>query len=341
MSEPPHALTPHVRREASGERAREPLEAVVHDLAALGPRPHGSPAHARARSLLSAALLDAGAVPYVGDDVAVDHPSGRTNLLAVVPGRQRHCRPLLLATHYDGAAESPGAGDNAAAAAVLTVVAALLAARSMERDVIVALVDGGDPSARASARARATPGRTRSQDAGAGHGLSVFLREQCRHDLKVGVLIDRVGHRIDAAASPELLVVGAESEARLAPVLASLHGALPTYAALERRDVGDAPAADALRAHGVPYLWFSGGRMPWHRGPGDTPERLHRPSLDAAVALLMALTSRLSQVRLPGPAGEHDVGELRRASWRRWSTLPDGEPAPADRKAAGRRLAWR
>jgi hypothetical protein len=325
MSDSPHALTTHVRRGPDVERARDSLDALVHDLCALGPRPHGSAAHAQARSRLAAALLDAGALPYLGDAFAVEHPSLRVNLLAVVPGLQRHCRPLLLATHYDGAVESPGASDNAAAAAALVTLVAPLAARALERDVVVALVDGGDPSA----RPRAAPGRRRASADDDLHGLAIFLREQCRHDLKAAVLIDRLGRRADATASPHLLVVGAESEARLPGVLTSLQGSMPSYAALMRREVGDAHAADALRGHGVPYLWLSGGRMPWHRGPGDTPERVHRPSLDATMALLIGLTERLSRTRLPGPVGEHDLHGLR----------GDGQ-TPAERKAAARRLGW-
>jgi hypothetical protein len=336
MSDPSHVLTPHVRRGDRSERARDPLEALVHALCALGPRPHGSAAHARSRSLLAAALLDAGALPYVGDDVAVDHPSERVNLLAVVPGRQRHCRPLLLATHYDGSAESPGAGDNAAAVAALVTLVTPLAARALERDVVVALVDGGDPSA----RPRSAPGRRRASADDDVHGLAIFLREQRRHDLKAAVLIDRVGHRVEAEGPPHLLVVGAESEARLPGVLTSLHGSMPTYAALTRREVGDAHAADALRAYGVPYLWLSGGRLPWHRGPGDTPDRLHRPSLDATTALLVALTERLSHTRLPGPIGEHDLSGLRRDGWGLGSPRADGRPSPADLRAAARRMGW-
>ena len=340
MSDPSHVLTPHVRRGDRSERAHDPLDALVNALCTLGPRPHGSAAHARSRSLLAAALLDAGAVPYVGDDLAVDHPSDRVNLLAVVPGRQRHCRPLLLATHYDGPAESPGAGDNAAAVAALVTLVTPLAARALERDVIVALIDGGDPSA----RPRSAPGRRRTNVDDDVHGLALFLREQRRHDLKAAVLIDRLGHRMDAEGPPHLLVVGAESEARLPGVLTSLHGSLhgsmPTYAALTRSEVSDAHAADVLRAYGVPYLWLSGGRLPWHRGPGDTPDRLHRPSLDATTALLVALTERLSQTRLPGPMGEHDLSDLRRDGWGGWSSRPDGHPSPADLRAASRRMGW-
>lgn len=331
QSAPP--LAPHVR--AAAERAGDPTDALIRALSGLGPRPHGSAAQRSARALLSDALRDTGARPYLGDGFAVHHPGGGTNLLAVVPGQERRLRPLLLTTHYDGPAESPGAGDNGAAVAALVSLLASLAARALERDVILALTDAGD----LSARRPSVPGRRRSS-LGDGHGLTLFLRQQCRHDLKAAVLVDRLGHRVDPDEAPPLLVIGAESEARLANLLASLPPTLPPSAPLLRQELGAAPAADALRGHGVPYLWFSGGRTEWHRGPGDTPERLHRPSLDAAARLLLTVSERLSRTRLPGPAGEHDLSAFRRDAWRRWSSDDAAAPSAPTLRAALRRMSF-
>lgn len=335
MGDAQHTITAHVRGDGASRRGVDPVDALLHDLCALGPRPSGSQALARARDVLQAALTDTGALPYLGDDLTATNPSGGVNLLGVIPGRVRECRPLLLTTHVDGPAESPGAGDNGAAVAALVSVVGRLSERALERDVIVALVDGGDPSA----RPRPAPGRRRSGAHDDAHGLAAFLRHQRRHDLKAVVLVDRVGHQVDAAVAPPLLVIGAESEARLPSLLASLPAALPGCAALARTELAEAPAADALRTQGLPYLWLTAGRTPWHRGPGDTPERLHRPSLDAVVDLLIALIQRLSQTRLPGPVGEHDLADFRRSSWSRWAA-DDGDGAGPARRTVQRRLGW-
>jgi len=279
------------------------IEALVHAICAVGPRPQGAPGHTHARRVILDALEEVEAAPYRGHDLAIRASDGSSNVLAVVPGSDRHRRPLLLATHYDGPAGSPGAGDNAAAVAVLLTLLPLLGERRFERDVIVAFLDGGDRTSFDTPRA---------------NGLTRFLDEQLRHDLKAALVVDRIGHAVDATRAPQLLVVGSESETRLPELLASLRPSLPTVAPLERRSLRTIAAADTLHRHGVPYLWLSGGATDWHRSVDDTPERLDPGMLDASVPLLLALLDRLSRARLPGPFGEHDIAAYRQQAWRRW-----------------------
>jgi len=67
------------------------------------------------------------------------------NLLAQVPGSDPSLAPVLLGAHYDTCDSLPGADDNAAAVAVLLEVAAQMADETLERPVILAFFDAGDP----------------------------------------------------------------------------------------------------------------------------------------------------------------------------------------------------
>ncbi len=278
------------------------VRALVGEFAALGPRPSGSAASAAAAEILTRALVARDVRPYHGGSIALPPVDGIVNLAVVVPGSERHRRPLVLASHYDGPAGSPAAGDNGAAAALLVVLAPLLAQRRLERDVIVVLLDAGD--------ADHVPVRAL--------GAELFVRHQRRHDLKAAIVVDRVGHR-SGAAVPPLLLVGAECDPRLPPALDALHATEPEVAPVPRRYLERAPAVDAFREQGIPALWLSGGRAPHHRGPDDRTERLDDAMLEGTAAQLLALTAQVAATRLPGPCGDHDVRAYEQRAWRRWA----------------------
>jgi len=276
--------------------------ALVERICAVGPRPQHSSGLARARRLLREALEDAGVAPYHGAEFEARDASGVVNLLGVVPGRERHLRPLLLATHYDGPPASPGAGDNAAAAALIVTLAPRLAAARFERDVVIALLDGGD-----LARPPALP-----------HGADVFMRSHRRHDLKAALLVDRIGHAVAADAGPALLAIGVESEPRLPGLLNGVATRAGWLAPVARRRLGAAPAADALRAHETPYLWITAGHAPHHRGGDDRPDRLDDVTLGHTLDTVQSLLEGLARTRLPGPYVDHDIGDLERQAWQTW-----------------------
>jgi hypothetical protein len=306
-----------VNGRGAGGTSPDRVRALVTSLAAIGPRPFGSSGHAGARHLLIDALHACGVIAYRGDELRLDAEGGVTNLVGVVPGRDRHRRPLVLATHYDGPPASPGAGDNGAATALVVALCPRLAECRLERDVIVALLDAGDPEGR-----------------GAGaSGAEVFVRDQRRHDLKAVVVVDRLGHlppptsdtrarpgpRAGAGSlAPPLLVVGAECDPQLPFVLAPLHAVAPEVVPLPRRAVGAAPTLDAFRNEEIASLWLTGGRAPHHRGPYDVPAMLDDGVLAGTAAQLVTLLVRLAEARLPGPFGDHDAAALERAAWQRW-----------------------
>ena len=291
------AAAPHDAGSLPGE-----VRALLGEFVALGPRPSGSAASAAAAELLTHALLARDVAPYHRGSMVLQRAGGIVNLAAVVPGSERHRRPLVLASHYDGPAGSPAAGDNGAAAALLVVLAPLLAQRRLERDVIVVLLDAGDPD---HAPERAL-------------GAELFVRDQRRHDLKAAIVIDRVGHR-SSTAVPPLLLVGAECDPRLPPALDALHARAPEVAPVPHRYLERVPAVDAFREQGIPALWLSGGRAPHHRGPDDRIEHLDDAMLEGTAAQLLALVELVADTRLPGPCGDHDVGAFMQRAWKRWA----------------------
>ena len=294
--------------EATDPRLAGRVRDLVTALSDIGPRPCGSAGHAAARDLLSDALVAAGAHPYRDGVLQVPH-ADVANLLAVVPGRERHCRPLVLATHYDGPPDSPAAGDNGAAVALAVELCPLLAARRLEHDVIIALLDGGDR-------------QCRQQHPRAPHGAQVFVREQRRHDLKAAIVVDRLGHRPTPTPAPPLLVIGAECDPRMPLLVASLHARAPAIAPVARRALALAPCLDAFRDQAIASLWLTGGRAPHHRSPGDLPALLDDAVLTGTARHLLSLLERLTTTRLPGPFGDHAAFDVDRRAWQRWSQQP-------------------
>jgi hypothetical protein len=118
----------------------------VERLVAIGPRPAGSPAAARARDYIVGELRQAGVQVRV-EAFDADTPHGRlrmANLIAVLPGR----RPpvLLVGGHYDTKwfreIRFVGANDGGSSAALLIELARGLAARSREFTYWVVFFDG-------------------------------------------------------------------------------------------------------------------------------------------------------------------------------------------------------
>ena len=118
----------------------------VERLVALGPRPAGSPAAARARQYIVDALKAVGVRPEVrGFDA--DTPHGRlrmANVVAVLPGRRPDV--ILIAGHYDTKwfrdFRFVGANDGGSSAALLLELARRLAAPKREYTYWIVWLDG-------------------------------------------------------------------------------------------------------------------------------------------------------------------------------------------------------
>jgi glutaminyl-peptide cyclotransferase len=118
----------------------------VERLVAIGPRPAGSPAGARAREYITGELRRAG-VQARAEPFDAETPDGRltmANVVAVVPGRRPDV--ILIGGHYDTKAfrdfRFVGANDGGSSTALLLELARALAAPRREYTYWVAFFDG-------------------------------------------------------------------------------------------------------------------------------------------------------------------------------------------------------
>ncbi|MFN3816361.1 M20/M25/M40 family metallo-hydrolase [Brevundimonas sp.] len=135
----------------SATRAMVDVEAI-----AQAPHPTGSEENARVRAYLMTRMAELGVNPSEqtgplpeasvarlgrwGDEQAAERQI--TNLIGVLPGRDREGPAVLLVAHHDTVWDSPGAADDSAGvAAILEAVRAIQARGPAERDLIVLFTD--------------------------------------------------------------------------------------------------------------------------------------------------------------------------------------------------------
>lgn len=125
----------------SAERAKDYLEEIAQK-----PRPVGASEHDRVRDYLVAQFLDLGLSPEIliseEAEAALGHEGVIENILAKIPGKDS-TGTIMLTSHYDTDANSPGAGDaGSGVAAILETVRALGESPSLKNDVIIYISDG-------------------------------------------------------------------------------------------------------------------------------------------------------------------------------------------------------
>jgi Zn-dependent M28 family amino/carboxypeptidase len=263
----------------------------VERLVAIGPRPAGSAAGARAREYIVAELrrvgVDARTEPFVAET-----PDGRlsmANVVGVLPGRRRDV--VLIGGHYDTKAfrgfRFVGANDGGSSTALLLELARTLAARPRAYTYWIVFFDGEE--------ARGTWTSTDSL-----YGSRRMAAELAkRHELPRAVIVaDMIGDRDlgilrEAYSTPWLTDVVWDSARRLG------HGA---HFRPEVRAVED-DHAPFLRL-GVPAVLLIDFDFPaWHTAD-DTLDKVSPRSLqivgDVLLEALPAIEARLDA--LPGPA---------------------------------------
>lgn len=124
----------------ASQLAATDLEAsrMTRELAALGPRLPGTPGHREARRQLVAWMRTAG-LEHV-EERTVPGSDELVNLTGVLEGGSGI--EIVLSAHFDSAAGSPGAADNAAGCAVVLVAAARLSELPRHHSIRVLLFDG-------------------------------------------------------------------------------------------------------------------------------------------------------------------------------------------------------
>ena len=125
------------------------LERDVLSIALENGRRVGTKGHAIVEEFLVDRLGAIGCEPYSGKSFSLpyeQHGIDFTNIVGVIPGKDRSKQPLLIGAHYDSVIDAPCADDNAAAVAIALAVGELAAeSGNLERDLIIAIFDAEEP----------------------------------------------------------------------------------------------------------------------------------------------------------------------------------------------------
>ena len=209
-----------------------------------------------------------------------------------LPGKNPDLDPVLLGAHYDTCGPFPGAGDNAAAVAVLLSAASHLIEHPADRDIILAFFDAEEPPF----FLEPTMGSIR------------FYEDQRRERIHCAVVMDLVGHDVPIHGLEDLLfITGMESDPELAALLRETEPSssvrivpiLNSYA-------GDLSDHHIFRVNRCPYLLLTCGRWEDYHEPSDTPDKLNYEKIEAIARYLCALTAGVSFANLQGPFEGYD-----------------------------------
>ena len=270
---------------------------ALSDIAHLAGLPHpvGSAADAHVRQALVARLQGLGLSPQVqhGSGVkAWGEPSGRTwtvdNVLARLPGRDLAAPALLVMSHYDSVARSPGAADDMAGVATALELARLLKARRPARDVVFAFTDGEEAGLLGAQILLADPAFTRhvgfvvNMDVRGGGGRAMMFQ---------------TGRRAGAAAR----LYAAHSDRPAGDSLAAyLYEKMPN----------DTDFSVAL-AHGLPGLNYAFiGRPELYHTPAAVPAAVEPGAVQSLGDQTWAVVAPLAYAALPPSAADETWFDL-------------------------------
>jgi hypothetical protein len=272
----------------SAARAFEDVQAI-----ARRPHPTGSVENARVRDYLVARMrslgLEVRVAPTLGrpSSYYAERVGPRlpvTNIVGVLPGRDRAAPALAVMAHYDSVPQGPGAGDDAAGvAAALEIARALKAGPQPARDVVFLITDGEEMGL---------------------VGAAAFFNSDLRPRLAPP---DPLSRRIGAVLNMEARGAGGRvhmfetgpGNGRMVAVLGE-HARNPTANSLAvfiyenlMRNATDFTVTRALGLPGLNYAFV--GRGVHYHEPTDTPENLDRGSLqhmgDQVLPVARALAS--------------------------------------------------
>lgn len=290
------ATTPPAPVPASAPPTMFSAERAMADVRAVASAPHatGTEENARVRALLVARMQalglevssEQGTVDARGTEKRNrwtgrnDPPVALTNLIGVLPGRDRAAPSVLLMAHHDSVWGSPGAADDTAgAAATLEVVRAIKAQGQPQRDVIVLLTDAeelGLIGARQFFTAnplRDHIGAVINMEARGGGGRTTLFQ---------------TSHQNGSAVR---LYAGAVTRPGASSLSAFVYSVLPN----------DTDLSPVIKGPHTAYNFAFIGRSGLYHSPLATPDRLDQGALQDMGGQVLGLTSALlAAPQLPG-----------------------------------------
>lgn len=235
----------------------------------------GSPGHDVVREFLRDRLEAIGLRPFRGDRFELgylaphpfeDEPSDFTNLVGVIPGRDRSLSPILLGAHYDSVLDGPCADDNATSVALNLAIAEEFQLRAqerpLERDLIIALFDAEEPPHFQGE----TMGSIRFHEDHAADidFAGVIVSDLIGHDLNLrdlGVTTPGAG-LLQPRLGKTVFVLGAESDPVFPGIVeaaAAESAGIHVFPTLNRY-IGNMSDHHSFEQQGQPFLFLSCGR---------------------------------------------------------------------------------
>lgn len=288
----------------------------------------GQPGHDFARDYLLQQMDRIRLTPFHGDSFELTyelpHPNTKklqkfSNLVGVIPGKDRTLPPILVGAHYDSVIDAPCVDDNATSVAKTLVLAEHYAGRPLERDLIIAFFDAEEPPFYLS---KTMGSRRFCEDyCGGIHFAAVIISDLIGHDatdcqLEIpGVVKTFVPQlrKLVAVMGAETnstfpgIVEAAAKDARDLRVLSSLYG----Y-------VGPVSDHAAFSKAGQPFLFLSCGQGRYYHRPEDDMAWISFDKLAHITRFVGDLIERIDQTpadadRSPCDPFDTEIRMLRKA----------------------------
>jgi CheY-like chemotaxis protein len=265
----------------SAERAMADVEVI-----AARPHPTGSEANAQVRSYLTQQMRalgmevteSTGVVSAQGTERLnrwsgrTDPPQTLTNLIGVLPGKDRSLPAVLLMSHHDSVWGSPGAPDDTAGvASSLEVVRAIKAQGQQQRDLIMLVTDAeelgleGAEQFFAAHPLREQVGAVINMEARGGGGRTTLFQTSRENGAAIGLYAKAVSHPVASSLS------------------AYVYSVLPN----------DTDLTPVIKGSYTAYNFAFIGRSGLYHSPKATPANLDQGSLQDMGGQVLDLTRAL------------------------------------------------
>lgn len=258
------------------------LKRHTEEVALPNGRMVGSTGHFLTRGYLVNQMEAADLIPFHGSSFELRYerphpntpqPQDFTNLVGVIPGRNRTLPPILVGAHYDSVIAAPSVDDNATSVAMNLVLTEEYRQRPLDRDLIIAYFDSEEPPF----------------FLGESMGSRRFCEDYCQ-DLKFAAVIvsDLIGHDFHPSdlGLPSFLgtvmphlrklvcVMGAESSPVFPLIVSAAAGRAKGIRVfhLLHRYVSNMSDHAAFAKAGHPFLFLSCGQGRHYHSPQDTLE---------------------------------------------------------------------
>lgn len=273
---------------------------AMPDVVAIAREPHitGTPENARVREYIAARMQALGmevstSSGTVGERGTAkrnrwtgrsDPPPTLTNLIGVLPGRNRSLPAVLLMSHHDTVWGSPGAADDTAGIAVsLEVARAIKAGGGAERDLVVLVTDAeelgleGAKQFFAEHPLRSRVGAVINMEARGGGGRTTLFQTSSDNGNAVALFAD-VARRPGGSSLAAYIYSVLPNDTDLTPVLAGSYTAY-NFAFIGRSGLYHSPLATparldqgAVQDMGAQVLELSRALLNSHAMPAPAPD---------------------------------------------------------------------